>query len=215
MKKKLPKLIIFALILVGLGVALHENIIKLPITKKIEAQYIAGLDDDRKMVGISDNVFIGRVIKKGRNKIVDNTPSTEFQVEVLYNIKGELRGEFTVSQEGGYENGILYVLNAGDVIHPDDGSDDWFLNTDDLYLFYTSYDPKDQTHWAIFHPNATKKLKWEKNLTDDAIKSEAQQDQRIKELEEAYKNEILNETDVENNYTRNTYKEIQENIEKR
>lgn len=192
------------------GGALHANIIKLPITKKIHSLYIAGLEDDRKMIGNVHNVFMGKVVKKIRSQDSDIIPTTQFNVEVLYNVKGDLNGTIVVSQEGGYRNGILYVVLDGDILLPGSASSiNDFLQPGELYLFYTRYDEQNGWHAALFHPNATKLLPWDKNLNAAQLQIIAQKDDRIKALQEAYKNEILDDADIKAGNTRNSYQSLQ------
>lgn len=112
--------------------------------------YVVDVTDDRKLVGISDNVFIGKVIALTGNKpntpppeagdIPGFSPQTQFSVEVLENIKGNLNGTITVSQYGGYERRMIVVkqlvLATGDKL----------LQPDETYLFATGYNNIDGWH---------------------------------------------------------------------
>ena len=85
--------------------------------------------DDRELVGFADNVFIGKVIAQTGNE-TDDFPQTQFSVQVLENIKGNLDGTVTVNQFGGYEytNGERYLsLMEGDTL----------LKSGNKYLFAT------------------------------------------------------------------------------
>lgn len=195
--------------LFGLGVALRTNFIKLPITKEIHSQTIPGLEDDRRMVGISHNVFVGKVAKEAGAKDTDIIPTTQFNVEVLYNIKGDLSGTVTVSQEGGYRNGILYVVRESDVALPAAEGEDIFLQPGSLYLFFTRYNETENWHDVMLNPNGTSVLAWDKKMNTAQIQVFAENDARIKELQEAYKNEILLDADVKNNNVRNSYQSLQ------
>lgn len=70
--------------------------------------YAFDVDDDRKLVGTADHVFIGRVLRKVGDEGQPTSDSemdleqTQFAVEVLENIKGNLSGIATVNQDGGY-----------------------------------------------------------------------------------------------------------------
>ena len=50
------------LAVLGFGLALHKNIIKLPISGEIHPQYIADFGNDKILMGASHNVFVGKVI---------------------------------------------------------------------------------------------------------------------------------------------------------
>lgn len=91
------------------------------------ADSVINVTDDRELVGAVHNVFIGNVIAQTGNK--PNTPppeagdtpgfspQTQFSVEIMENIKGNLNGTITVSQYGGYieKDGVnRLVLIEGD-----------------------------------------------------------------------------------------------------
>ena len=66
------------------------------------------LADDRVNVGTSHNVFLARIIREVGVVPTDTfLPVTRFEVEVLLNIKGELRRRVFVEQQGGVRNGVL------------------------------------------------------------------------------------------------------------
>ena len=111
--------------------------------------------DDRVLVGAAHNVFIGKVIAQTGNK--PNTPpveagdtpgfspQTQFSVEVLENIKGNLKGTIIVSQYGGYveKDGVnQLVLVEGD--KP--------LESGKTYLFATRFNDIDGWY-TIIVPN--------------------------------------------------------------
>lgn len=92
--------------------------------------YAVDVTDDNKLVGAADNVFIGTVIKQTDTKTDREQPQTQFSVEVLENIKGNLKGTVIVNQEGGFEtiDGKTYlVLIEGDKL----------LKHNKTYLFAT------------------------------------------------------------------------------
>ena len=94
-----------------------------------EALYSFNVTDDRELVGIAHNVFVGKVIAQ-TGTTTDPYLQTQFSVEVLENIKGNLTGTVTVNQKGGYENieGKQYLIIT---------KDDKLLEPDETYLFVT------------------------------------------------------------------------------
>ena len=72
------------------------------------------------LVSVSDNAFVGRVVRKVRDvppsELENDLPVTEFAIEVEKNIKGSLSGVVTVSQGGGcdlvYGSGITLINNT-------------------------------------------------------------------------------------------------------
>lgn len=88
---------------------------------EMHASYAFEADDKRKLVGASENVFVGRVLKKVGSKGIpalepipgedNSSPATQFEVEVINNIKGELEGKVVVNQHGGDDrDGQLTLL---------------------------------------------------------------------------------------------------------
>lgn len=120
-----------------------------------DADYSINVTDDRELVGAVHNVFIGKVIAQTGTK--SNTPppeagdtpgfspQTQFSVEILENIKGNLNGIITVSQYGGYKEkeGVnRLALFEGDKL----------LEPGKTYLFATRFNDIDGWH-TIFVPN--------------------------------------------------------------
>ena len=79
--------------------------------------------DERRLIGIAENVFLGRVVSKiGENPVKTSIPDdpgrpfAQFHVEVLEPIKRsgprplEAGDGAVVSQEGGHKRGDVYVL---------------------------------------------------------------------------------------------------------
>ncbi len=118
----------------------------------VQVDFVVDVTDDRALVGAADNVFIGRVIAQTGNKA--NTPpldagdtpgfspQTQFSVEVLENIKGNLNGTITVSQYGGYEekDGVTQlVLMKGDKL----------LEPGKTYLFAAGFNDIDKWYTIV------------------------------------------------------------------
>lgn len=76
---------------------------------KLVTSFAFYVSDDRKLVGHADDVFVGLVLRQaGEEGLPTSEPGmemaqTQFSVELLENIKGELSGAVTVNQLGGYE----------------------------------------------------------------------------------------------------------------
>ncbi len=116
------------------------------------------VNDERQLVGSASNVFLGRVDRQVGNEelqIADDPESnigqTQFSVEVLDNIKGDLAGTVTVSQKGGYQE---YVADRG----PQKGErvrelvqfeDDPLLEPGQEVLFVTNYDPENDWYYIV------------------------------------------------------------------
>ncbi len=180
------------------SIGLRTNVIKLPIQRTIEVQFIPGLEDDRIMMGVAHNVFVGTVIKQVGNADTGLGVSTQFEVAVVYNVKGSLSGTVTVDQQGGYENGILYLVE-----------DDPMLQQGSTYLLTTRYDEQQRWYTVSAHPNGRKLISQDQNLRSDQLLQLSQQDSKVRLLQEAYKKEILLDVDIKTRNTRNSYQSTQ------
>lgn len=187
------------------SIGLYTNIIKLPITKIIPSQHVADFIDDRVLMGASHNVFVGKVIEQVGSKSLGNNPETQFAVDVLLNIKGNLQGMITVNQLGGYKNGILYLVSEGDVIAPEIKNGDEMLVPGSTYLFATRYNSIENWYTFISHPGGKKLISRDNALDKTQLEVLAKSDERVNKLQEAYKNEVLLDIDVRNNNARNSY----------
>ncbi len=119
-----------------------------------QASYPFDITDERALVGSADNVFVGRVLKAQDRVSSSNTPiapvpQSQFAVEVLDTVKGNLSGTVTVNQGGGY------VEYSADRDYPEDGvskgdrirelilvDGDPLLEPGKEYMFLTAYDRK-------------------------------------------------------------------------
>lgn len=214
MTKKTTKFFIAGgtLMLISLVIGLHLNVIKTPITKTIQLSYVADFADDNVLVGASHNIFVGKVITEFGNKKLGSPPETQFIVEVIKNIKGELTGEVTVNQLGGYENGILYTT-GGEIpfVENTDIDPNYLLQSGQTYLFATRYNKEEEWYTLNSFPTARKLISDEKSLSIDLLSIVASADQRVQQLEIVYPNEILLNSDKLNNNTRNSYESFQKN----
>ncbi|QVK20116.1 hypothetical protein KHQ82_07225 [Mycoplasmatota bacterium] len=99
------------------------------------------------MVGFYENVFTGLVLEELGNDPDAHIPVTDYRVQVIDNIKGEVSGEVTLKNRGGYDDRNNLFLFEGDFL-PEVGSIYLFTtgviknNTDyknDLYVVSSSY----------------------------------------------------------------------------
>lgn len=108
-------------------------------------EYPAGIEKAERMLEARQNVFIGKVIGvKGSEPTDRGAVATQYFVEVVSNIKGDLRGEVVVQQSGtGYRDGVLYVKQE-DVVSPSKNlkPSDVLLRQEGVYLFMTLVDER-------------------------------------------------------------------------
>ena len=130
----------------------------LKISKEVRLAFAFDVNDERQLVGSASNVFLGRVDRQVGNEGLrvagdpePNIAQTQFSVEVLDNIKGDLAGTVTVSQKGGYQE---YVADRG----PQKGKrvrelvqseDDPLLEPGQEVLFVTNYDPQNDWYYTV------------------------------------------------------------------
>lgn len=139
---------------------------KNPIIKSIDLNYAIDISNPREVVGFSDNVFVGKVVKQVGTRNRDY-PETQFEVEVLYNIKGEVNGTIKVNQVGGYEGDYLFLMEG-----------DKLIEEGQTYLFATRYLAEEKWHTLI--PVGG----------DIPINSDAEKKELIEKYTKAYKEEI-------------------------
>lgn len=117
--------------------------------------------DERYLVGAADNVFVGRVVEV-KDRVSSSTTSvpppaqSQFAVEVLKNVKGDLAGAVTVNQGGGYQEYSAdrdypeAGIQQGDRVRELDlVNDDPLLEPGQEYLFVTGYDRKNDWHEVV------------------------------------------------------------------
>jgi hypothetical protein len=203
--------IITATILIVFSVYIHEHgLISTPV-RYMDPQYAADFSNDKILMGASHNVFVGKVIQKIGTKERGIGPETQFSVEVIDNIKGNLKGIVTLDQEGGYENGAVYVVDDGTSSLKGSAINSYFLNPGSTYLFATRYSKKENWYTLNPYPTARELLSISvNNINDSQLKTLAEDDPRVQALKMAYPHEILLDADIKNSNTLNSYKSIQE-----
>lgn len=138
-----------------------------PIIRTMETNTVIDIYNPREVVGFSDNVFLGKVIKQVGTKSLNGYPETQFEVEVLDNIKGELKGTIKVNQQGGYDGEYLILME-----------DDKLLVEGQTYLFATRY--LKEENWYTVIPVGG----------DIPFKSDEEKQKIVEKYEQAYKEEI-------------------------
>lgn len=171
--------------------------------------YVADFTDDNILVGASHNVFVGKVIEEVDTKERGIGPETQYKVEIIENVKGDLKGEVIINQAGGYKDGVLYIMEDGsDILSESKKNDEYMLKVGSAYLLATRYNQKEDWHTLNSFYTA-KKLISKEEKDNNKLKTLAQTDERVIKLKNAYKNEILLDADVKNNNARNSYKSIE------
>jgi len=211
MKLKNKLFFIGALIIFGVMALVifgRHNIALSPqsVIKKIDLLYAANFADDKILVGASHDVFVGKVISQSGTKQRGVGPETQFSVQVISDIKGTLSGTVIVDQQGGYENGVLYVLGDDDIpgISSQDGPN-YLLQPGATYLLATRYNPTENWYTLNSFPTASKLLSSNSSLSTADLQAIAARDPRVAQLQAAYSHEILLAADVAHWNTLNSY----------
>lgn len=121
---------------------------------------------------------------------------TQYRVEVLKNIKGELSGTVTVEQAGGVE-GEKIVAMEGDVeAAARDGAASPLLQVGSTYVLATRGDGSDGYYELGTNPYAKKLLSADSSLNTAALVVLSEKDSRVSALQLAYPNESPMKEDV-------------------
>lgn len=176
------------------AIMLHRNVIHLPLERTIQARYIDGLENDQVFVGVMHNIFVAKIVKKaGQTMAVDAPIMTQFEVEVISNIKGSLSGRLIISQEGGYENGVLVTMEGQKL-----------LQIGSTYILSARTDGQG-TYLVTSYPRGHILLTADAALRGDQLQQLAATNKDVAALEAAYRHEIPYQIDVDNHFNLNAY----------
>ncbi len=183
-------------VLIVIGVYFATEIHRVEIVDNV---YAVDLSDDATLVGASHNVFIGKVVKKISEQPRRGVPETQYSVEVISNVKGELSGSVIVDQQGGYRDGVLYVIDASN------DPKTYMLEPGSTYVLSTRYNELNDWHTLIAYPAARKLVSRDSGATVTSLEEMAETDSRVSELRSAYMRENLLQADHNNEKTYNSY----------
>jgi hypothetical protein len=187
------------------GIAINAKSNKPPVVSISQPSYASDYAKDDILIGSSHNVFIGRVIKQEGIKSRFATPETQFKVEIISNIKGDLNGTVTVDQFGGYKDGILYTVADDNPIPNAKNADSYMLKEGNTYLLATRYNETEDWYTLNSFYTASKLLSTDKEMKISDLKALADNDDRVKALKEAYPKEKLLDADIQHNNTKNSF----------
>jgi hypothetical protein len=110
----------------------------------IHGDYALDVTQKNEVVGNSENVFLAKVIRKTgtASSYKGEEPYTQFEVEVIRNIKGKLVGTETVNQAMGYD----YGLGGKTLVKYEDQE---YLQPGKTYLFSTIHSSRFDWHTPI------------------------------------------------------------------
>jgi len=166
-----------------------------------EASYDRNLNIAENLIGSSHNIFIGKVVGLSANQ--RGGSYAQFDVDVVLNIKGVLRGRVTVNTFAWEHKGEIRMRKGS--VWPQSGAtylfvtrysaaNDWYTLID----FYTGQD----VSWKLISDNAS--------LTENQLQQLANSDPRVQQLQAAYPKEEIPEADIYHNNVRNSYQSLSE-----
>jgi hypothetical protein len=176
---------------------------KISMVRAADLEYAADFSSDAVLVGASHNVFVGKVIRQLGSKERGIGPETQFQVQIIDNIKGDLKGVVTVDQIGGYKNGVLYTVSE-DAGSPK-GDSAYLLQPGSTYLLATRYNRTEDWYTLNPFPTARKLISRDQIASTAQLRAVAEKDARFKQLEIAYPREVLLNADVVHGNALNRY----------
>ena len=190
-KAKILSSVIGLLVLVPVfvWVGVYTNVIKLPIVREIGGSALRppGFGTTDFFIHDSDNIFTGRVVKQVGSEPNDfGMTSTQFSVEVISNIKGDLKGSVIVNQEGGYKHGVFYISAEDYAIADTEGKVDpkkYLLQPGSTYLFAAIYNPKSK-HYSV-ESKTYYFITDNKTLNAGQLKSAASENSKVQEFMKA------------------------------
>lgn len=138
-----------------------------PVIQTVQTSHAFDVTDPQRLVGWADNVFVGKVVKMSGTSDERGMLETQFKVEVAENIKGELQGEVTVNQQGGYEGKNLILVE-----------NDQLLKEGESYLFVSRKNEEQDWHTVV------------PVYGDIMIESEAHKEKMLNKYKKAYQEEI-------------------------
>jgi len=201
-KHNLTSIIIGSMVVISsIGVGMYLNVIKLPVTNVVTSQWGQELDSYEGTMSAVSNVFVGKVIKQVGTRARFEEPETQFEVEVIYNIKGDLQGKTIVSQSGGYKNGVLYRTSDDITVATDKPikeQDNGLMKEGETYLFVARYSEMGNWYSIYTHSKGTKLLSRDESLNIAALKNLYEKDERFIGLKEAYEKVKMSDADVKN-----------------
>ncbi len=170
----------------------------------VKAKHIADFTDKKKVSWFAENIFVWKILKNNStNKIwKEKFYRTEFEVEVLYNIKWKLDWNIIASQSVWYDKKWKMIVIKWNKL----------MKKWEIYILATKWN---LPYKIMSHPNWTNLLTWNVNLDKFTIQGLIKENQKIKDWRKAYKNEIFYEDNYKISTEKNSYKKLsKENKEK-
>ena len=184
---KKPFLLIPIVVIISGTMFITYNSLHSPKEVIVHSIHVTDISDDRKLLWISSNVFVWKITKEIWSKEdKGGMPTTQFSVEIIENIKGNLSWSVTVSQEWWYKDGSLYI-SEWDVFYS--WSTKWIISERSAlmipweeYVMATITSENSDIYYLISHPNGKHHFWW--------WESKKQKQAKVNSLRKAYIDEI-------------------------
>ena len=143
--------------------------------------------DSKVLVGMSHDVFVGKVLRKIGSRQEPGTigPSSQYEVAVVLNIKGNLQGSVVVNQFE-VDNPVLLQIGSS-------------------YAFATRYHADYGMYTIGYYHYYYELISDNSALSDTALKALATNNDRVRALQSAYPQEVPFIGDVRDHMTWNSY----------
>ena len=170
------------------------------VSQSIRAQ--VDFSDDKSLVGGLDNVFVGRVLEQVGIETPYGRPHTTFNVQVVYNLKGNAQGVVLVKQEGAMIDGAVHVVHPSESSQEivDESENNLLLTPGHTYLLLVEYKPKRSNFYLAYQPIAQEEISADDALTNEELDRLVRQNERVYELLAAYVNEVPYRSNILNRF---------------
>jgi hypothetical protein len=167
----------------------------------------ADLKDYRDLLGNTHNVFVGRVIKEIGIQSQGSTPHTQFDVRIIYNIKGNAQADIVVDQNGGSVDGKVVAAEADSPAMVTQSAD-YLLQPGYAYVLATRHFEGSGPYYLSLRPIAKKIISRDIKVTDAELDKLARGDDGVYQLLAAYINEKISSADLYRNTAFNSFESL-------
>lgn len=134
----------------------------------VHGEFVVDPENTEELIGFSDHVFVGKVVKWLGNRQPEeddfSIPYNDYEVEVLENLKGELKDKAIVHKMGGYNEKNVLIL-TGETEKKDE-----LPEVGKTYIFIARADEEGK----MLVDNAYSQTEVKEKMTDSGTKKEIQ-----------------------------------------
>ncbi|MDO8516298.1 MAG: hypothetical protein Q7S28_03545 [bacterium] len=177
-------------------------------------------NNDKEVVGAHDVILVGKVVERVGGNAKWNSdsgqPNTLFDVEVIYNVKGNDRGIVHIMQHGFETEGGVRVIQSYDPLNEIlvDAGSSLLLKPGSTYLLLLTPNSKYSRYFLAYSPQLQKVISNDNTLTNEQLSELVRRDERVRQLLVAYANEVPSRAGILNRFDLLSESEKQEVFEK-